>query len=413
MLRRKKKFILGRGPVRRSALRHPVRLVVLLALVFVPWQAMVLAQTAGVTSRAKQALLGESITDGTGPLPVPTIRNLADPTHDYGIATGTELLKLDDITLAKRLSDIRAVGVGWLRLDIAWEDIQPSNGAAYNWEAYDRVIAAVGKQQLKMIGTLTAAPVWARGDCSGGGCPPANNATFASFAARAAARYQPMGLQVWEIWSEPNTARAWMPKPDAAAYARLLQAAYPAIRQANPQAIVISGGLAPVPTDDENSAEIDYLPQLYAAGAKGFFDAVGAHPYTYPFIPSHNSQQGWSRLAFTANNLRQTMTVNGDGAKKIWLTEFGAPTAGVGAAATMENHRTHDATYVDEELQAQIITKAAELYRDYDWVGPFIWAAYADPAPPRLQTARSYGIVREDGTKKPAYSALQRAITGQ
>lgn len=413
MLRRKKKFVVGRGPVKRSRLRHPVRLAALLALVFVPWQAAVLTQTSGVTSQVKQALLGESTVEGTRPMPVPTIRNLADPTHDYGIATGTELLGLDEVALNKRLADIRAVGVGWLRLDVAWERVQPGGETTYNWSAYDRVIAAAGMHQLKMVATLAGAPVWARGDCSGGGCPPANPATFAVFAARAAARYQPMGLQVWEVWSEPNTARAWMPKPDAAAYTRLLQAVYPAIRQANPQAIVLSGGLSPVANDDENVAEIDYLPQLYAAGAKGYFDAVSAHPYTYPFIPSHNSQQGWSRLAFTANNLRQTMITNGDNAKKIWLTEFGAPTAGAGAAATMENHRTHDATFVDEELQAQIISKAAELYRGYDWVGPLIWSAYADPAPPRLQTGRNYGLVREDGTKKPAYAAFQKAITGR
>src|SRR5206468_3531055 len=156
-----------------------------------------------------------------------------------------------------------------------------------------------------------------------------------------------------------------------------------------------------LPTDEEHVAEIEYLPQVYAAGAKGYFDAVGAHPYTYPFIPSHSSQQGWSRMAFTANNLRQTMAANGDSAKKVWLTEFGAPTAGPGAAATEENHRTQDATHVDEDLQAQIITKAAELYRSYDWVGPLIWTTYIDPGPARATGEHDFGIVRSNGTQKP------------
>ncbi len=410
---RKKKFIIGRGPLKRSKMRLPTRLLIVAALVFVPWQAALLAQTSGVTLHVKQALLGDSITVGdVGPAPAPVIRNLADPTHDYGIAAGTELLDLDEEALQKRLAAIQAVGVGWLRLDVAWDKVQPSGPTTYDWSAYDRVITAVGKHQLKMIGTLKSAPGWAKSACTGP-CPFANSSQFAAFAARAAARYQPKGLQIWEVWSEPNTEGGWLAKPDATAYAKLLQVTYPAIRQANPQAIVISGGLSPHPTDDENIAEIDYLPQLYANGAKNYFDAVGAHPNTYPFIPSHNSQQGWSRLSQTADNLRATMTKNGDEAKKIWLTEFGAPTSGSGAAATMENHRTHDATHVDEELQAQIILKAAELYRGYDWVGPLIWTAYDDPGQVHRNGEHDFGIVSTDGTKKPAYTALQRAISGR
>lgn len=387
--------------------------VVVVTLLFVPWQAALLAQSVSVTSRVKQSLLGESVLEAAGPMPGPAVRSLADPLHDYGIAvSGKELSALGEEALIKRLNDIRAVGVGWLRFDMRWETVQPNAATVYDWSSYDRIVKAAASRQFKIIATLTGTPTWARKNCVSLACPPADPAQFAAFAARAATRYQPMGLQVWEIWQQPNTALAWAPKPDAAAYAKLLQATYPAIRIANPQAIVISGGLSPWPTDDKNIAEIDYLPQLYKAGAKGYFDALGAHPYTYPFIPSHNSQQGWSRLAFTANNLRATMTANGDAAKKIWITEFGAPTGGSGSPATMENHRTHQATHVDEELQAQIISRANELYRTYDWAGPLIWYTYSDPG--RMTAGgHNFGLLREDGTKKPAFTALQKAITGR
>ena len=413
MLRGKKKFVIGRGPLKRSKMRAQWRIVAVLLLVFIPWQATVLTQTSGVTSQVKQALLGESTTEGLGAAPVSEIRNLADPTHDYGIAVGGQLNGLSDEDLSERLKDIHDTGAGWLRFDLQWELVQSSGPTAYNWAVYDRIVDTVGKYQLKMIATLITTPQWARGSCQGGGCPPSDQAAFAAFAAKAAARYQPKGLQVWEVWDEPNTAESWQPKPDALAFAKLLQATYPALRMANPQAIVISGGLSSQPSDGVNIAEIDYLPQLYAAGVKGSFDALGAHPYTYPFIPSHNSQQGWSRLSQTASNLRQTMTANGDAAKKIWLTEFGAPTAGPAQAATMENHRTHDATHVDEELQAQMIGKAAELYRGYDWVGPLVWYTYADPGRVGPMGESGFGLVREDGTKKPAYSAFQKAIMGR
>ncbi|HSX29032.1 MAG TPA: cellulase family glycosylhydrolase [Candidatus Saccharimonadales bacterium] len=413
MLKTKKKFILGRGPIKRSKMRWPVRLAAVCALLFIPWQAYVLTQTSDVTARVKHKLLGVSVTVGdTGPAPAPELRNLADPLHDYGIAIGPDVLQLDDAALQKRLAAMQAVGIGWVRVPIAWQDVQPRGPNDYTWTAYDRVIRALGKYQFKMIATLYSAPVWAKGACSAA-CPFANANQFAAFAARAATHYQPMGVQIWEVWSEPNTAASWQAQPDAIAYAKLLQATYPAIRQANPQAIVITGGLSPHPTDDDHIAEIEYLPQLYAAGAKGYFDAVGAHPYTYPFIPSHNSQQGWSRMSQTANNLRQTMIANGDAVKKIWITDFGAPTSGTGAAATMENHRTQDATHVDEEVQAQIITKAAELYRGYDWTGPLIWTTYADPGVVLPTGEQDFGIVHADGSKKPAYAAIQAALASQ
>jgi hypothetical protein len=74
-----------------------------------------------------------------------------------------------------------------------------------------------------------------------------------------------------------------------------------------------------------------FLADLYAAGAKGFFDGVSYHSYTWPQTPSHDSPTGgWNRML----KARQTMVDNGDGAKKIWVTEFGAPTAGSPNAVT-------------------------------------------------------------------------------
>ena len=58
-------------------------------------------------------------------------------------------------------------------------------------------------------------------------------------------------------------------------------------------------------------------------GGGGSFDAVGHHPYSYPYDPSGG--QSWN--AFTQTGyLYQIMVANGDGAKKVWGTESGAPT---------------------------------------------------------------------------------------
>ena len=75
-----------------------------------------------------------------------------------------------------------------------------------------------------------------------------------------------------------------------------------------------------------------FMRQIYANGGKGFFDAFAHHPYSFPCNPLTDAS--WN--AFTQTKyLHDIMVQNGDGAKKIWGTEAGAPTgADIGTCAT-------------------------------------------------------------------------------
>ena len=66
---------------------------------------------------------------------------------------------------------------------------------------------------------------------------------------------------------------------------------------------------------------------MYADGAQGSFDGVGYHPYTFPSTrrPSSSGRPG-PQMSQTSPSLRSLMAAHGDSAKKIWITEFGAPT---------------------------------------------------------------------------------------
>ena len=84
-----------------------------------------------------------------------------------------------------------------------------------------------------------------------------------------------------------------------------------------------------------------FLQGIYARGGGGSFDAVGHHPYSYPYDPSGG--QAWN--AFTQTGfLYQIMVANGDGAKKVWGTESGAPTG------------NDPGRSVDEATQAAFVT---------------------------------------------------------
>ncbi|WP_353507205.1 hypothetical protein [Gordonia sp. ABSL1-1] len=63
------------------------------------------------------------------------------------------------------------------------------------------------------------------------------------------------------------------------------------------------------------------MTKMYAAGAKGHFDAAGMHPYVFPKGIA-STPNGWTET----QQIRAVMVANGDSAKTIWLTEMGAPT---------------------------------------------------------------------------------------
>src|SRR3977135_2823150 len=101
-----------------------------------------------------------------------------------------------------------------------------------------------------------------------------------------------MGVHSYEVWNEPNNSGGWTPKPDPGAYTQLLKAAYPAIKGADPQATVLTGGTGPAASDGLQIAPLDFLNGISANGGPGSFDAVAHHPYPFPAYPGET--QNWS-----------------------------------------------------------------------------------------------------------------------
>jgi len=178
----------------------------------------------------------------------------------------------------------------------------------------------------------------------------------------------------------------------AAAYIDMLSKAYPRIKQACPDVVVVSGALTPTGFNDGVTAFDDgtFLEQLYQAGLKNFSDAIGAHPSGYnvpalcnildpgcnrpeasfqaPFQSRHHS---WGFLG-TMTTYRNIMTKYGDGGKQIWATEFGWP---VGTGGSCGGGPCHPAG-VDNSPDnlAQWFPQAFQWAKKQGWVGVmFVW----------------------------------------
>ena len=333
--------------------------------------------------------------------------------HDYafGISVANTLTSLSEAELERRLDDIVSLHIGWLRLDFDWSVIQRRDSETFDWSKIDRVVVAASARGLKLLPILVYTPQWARGEaCNSNRCPP-NPDQFADFAVAAVKRYAQKGVHDWEIWNEPNMKGSWLPAADPAGYAALLKLAYTRIKKEDPTAVVITGGLGPIDTRAGNIAPREYLSALYNESAGSYFDAVGFHPYSFPVTASHDAfWNAWQQMENTDPSLRSIMVAHGDASKKIWITEYGAPTGGPGVASGGYSPNEHT-DHVTEALQAEIIRDAIEQVRKYPWAGPLFWYTYKDLGTSKSTIENFFGIIRYDGSKKSTYEALQNALS--
>ncbi|WP_076477397.1 cellulase family glycosylhydrolase [Williamsia sterculiae] len=243
----------------------------------------------------------------------------AAPAAGYGFTEGSGMLDLSPGALNRELDAVSRTTATRLRVLVDWSQVEPTRGT-FNWSAPDRVINAARAHGLTVLADIAFTPTWAGGGIGPGKtAPPTRAGDFGAFAATVAQRYQSR-VNEYEIWNEPNLAFFFggvANKPQR--FAALLRAAYPAIKRVQPNSTIVSGGLSrSVGVDSPPS----FLAAVYAAGGGGSFDAVGMHPYVFPGGLRSNPENAWSDV----RRVHDLMAAHGDGGKKIWLTEFGAPT---------------------------------------------------------------------------------------
>ena len=306
----------------------------------------------------------------------------------------------DDAGRARYLDQMAAAGATWVRLDVSWAMLQPTSRDNYDlkWGVpfVDRVVNMITARGLKPLVTLWLTPAWANGG-AGSRALPTDSADYARAAGWAANRWAGK-VPAWEVWNEPNHPD-YMVGADPVAYTRLLKAAYPAIKAGNPAATVVYGG----PSGNDSP----WIAKTYAAGVQGSFDAMATHPYQavadlHPEAADDGTKYRFTHLAA----VHRLMAANGDGAKKIWATEFGwssHPNTG-----TESNWQRG----VTEAQQADYAVRAIELVRTtMPFVTHMFWYTDRNRVASNAQNS-NYGIFYNDLTPKPIYSALKQYLTG-
>lgn len=284
---------------------------------------------------------------------------------------------------AQSFAFIAAVGATSIRIDIPWRWIEPQQGTL-NWAIIDPVIAAAEAYGMSILGVLHTTPSWAAvGRSQNQQTRPANMNQWATFVDRVARRYAGR-ISAYEIWNEPNGLEFFAPAPNPEAYAELVRAAVPKIRTADPSAKILAGALGPAPLNDPAFVPaVEFFERMLAAGI-GEVDAYSFHPYDNEQLMADATY--WDNTA-----LRQMMRMHeilrerGEGHKKIWATEYGAPSTSLG-----------------DYRQAELTTYGILQWAECGFAGPMYLHHHRD------QSANDgYGLATQQLHPKTAAYAVQ------
>ena len=295
-----------------------------------------------------------------------------------------------------------SAGIGWERIIFYWSEIERKGPDDWNWfhaplQRIDREIEG-GRE---VVALLAHTPAWATDGAVGAGIPrglylpvddPGN--LWANFVREVVSAYRGR-ITHWIIWNEPDIpidvyGALWA--GTTADYYQLVKVAYLAAHEVAPEAQIHLGGL----TYWHNP---DYLREFLAVASTDptavengyYFDVVSVHVY---FKPETTIQ--------IVGSIRDALAEYGLD-KPIWINETNAPPYDDPA------HRWDNPVFrVTQDMQASFLLQefALALSLNVERIAVYKWVD--DPPPP--PGYEPYGLIREDGTTRPAYDAF-RVIT--
>jgi hypothetical protein len=312
----------------------------------------------------------------------------------------------------------REAGIGWARQEFIWAEIEPEPGK-YNWSKYDEIVELLQRNNIRIIARLDRPPQWARVNASGTGSsgPPDDFESYGKFVNEFVKRYQNK-IGYLQIWNEPNLGREWNDAPiDPAAYTRLLKIAYENAKAVAPNVYILSAPLAitlgesisPDSSQFRNMNDLQFLEEMYAAGAKDYFDILSANAFglgSAPEDPPNPGTLNFQRVLLE----RDVMEKFGDGAKPIWILEYGWNAA----PDSIPDSRLIWGR-VTEEQQADYTVRGIDLARtNWPWAGVFsIWYFRQVGDIPPGNPEYYFRMVDADFAPRPVYFSVSAATKPQ
>jgi hypothetical protein len=325
--------------------------------------------------------------------------------------------EVEEAKIRRSLEMIKNAGFGFIREQVAWQEIERGQKGGYwderwnrpTWDKLDRLVTLVNEYDLDLIARLDYPPDWALppGE-TWHATPPADYEDYGDFVHTIVSRYRGQ-IKYYQIWNEPNLSIEWGMKPvDPAAYVRLLGTAYKRAKEADPNVVVLAAALAPtIEQGPLNLSDIEYLRRMYEAGAKDYFDIASLNPYGLRSGPDDRRFSDDDTNFSRPIRAREIMVEFGDENKPIWASESGW--------CALPADYPYPPSYgrVTLEQQSEYTRRAYErVQQEWPWLGVVsLW--HFRMVDNRLATQQPYyfGVAGDDFSPHPVYESLSSVAT--
>lgn len=310
-------------------------------------------------------------------------------------------------------------GVEISRVQFDWREIEPQapdvfGQRTYDWVEMDAWVGNLARNGVATQALLLGSPRWLTPSTLHTPMKTSEGQEgWAAFVRAVVDRYGRGGsfwvanptipavpIEVFQIWNEQNSSSRYRPKPDVDEYAGLLRLAEREIRQADPKARVLLGGMFGTPNDlndsDGSMPAWDFLDKLYALpGAASRFDAVGVHPYS----PNLRG------VRYQLKKIRASMRKAGDGATAVEVTELGW-SSGTSDSFFFFAGRKGQARKLDAAVGMLL-----EKRRKWN-IERIVWLAWRDTQSTEgCGYCEKFGLVKEDLRPKPSFKIFKQYAT--
>jgi len=277
----------------------------------------------------------------------------------------------------KDLDLIRDGGFKFIRMDFGWGGIEREKGA-YNFErtGYDALTEGCTKRGIRILYILDYSNRLYESEQSVR--TEEGRKAFAAFAQATATRYKGKGI-LWEVWNEPNIKQFWTPQPSADDYCKLVEAAAPAVKKADPSGLVVAPATSTIP--------FDWLEACFKNGLLKWIDVLSVHPYRPQ--PPETVIADYARL-------RELIKRYAPQGKDIPIIsgEWGY------------SNINWDKGRLSDEIQAQFLTREF-LINLYQKIPVSIWYDWKNDGTDPDEREHHFGTVMHDLTPKAAYLAAK------
>lgn len=318
----------------------------------------------------------------------PTLIALSASIHaaDFIVGVGTHFgLDLGDPPRA--LDNAAAAGFTSFRDELHWSKIEARKGELALPAALERVDRAVGLAASKGMQPVL---IFAYGNslyAPGFPLSPEARAGFVRYVEFIASRYQGR-VRYYELWNEWNQGMGGGKDTQGRAperYVTLLKDVHAALKRIDPSAVLLAGAV-------EGSGSTRWIEEMFDAGAASYMDGLSIHPYMH-----HKGAVG------TPENLHawlSTLVVRlgdkpGGAGVPIYITEIGWPT-------------NRGAKGVGDAQMADYFSRVLLSVRTIPSIKGIWWYNLEDYGGNRDADNGNFGLLRIDGTPKPAYRAATR-----